>query len=534
MKMPTPIIKQRRADYIFLAVCLLNLLPALSFTYFPSLDGPAHLYNANLIPHLLWADGSGLAQNFIFNPQPVPNWTGHLLLALLGSVLPAFLAEKALLLFYLIGFPLAFRSLIKTVAPQGSLWSFLIFPFCYSFIFFLGFYNFLIGLVLMLWFVKFWIEKQFRFNAQEAVLAFAALLLLYFSHLFLFGFALLVCGLLALGSLVTAQGRFSQAMGQVVKRVAILALLALPGLALAAWFFINHQGHHLQWLPKYELVQWLKQLRPLIGLSYEDELPYTGKIAYFVIFATALALFFKVDGLVKKLKEHKNAWAYLAQNLRDNLWLLIALVALALYFVLPDSNGYSGFISVRLCLLFFLFLIVWISGQKLPRWFALAGVALTLICSFMLNRYYFQKMGHLNQVALEVAQLSDKLNPGESVLPLNYSGDWLQGHFSNYLGIEKPVVILENYEAAMDYFPLKWNDPKIPHYRLNGLAPGPNAPCANWRSNPQNPAQVIDHVLVLGQPDWEEDNCRKQIWEELSTSYKLVFEGKYSSLYSKD
>src|SRR5690349_10125799 len=83
--------------YLFHAVVLLNTLPALLFRFFPTMDGPAHLYNARLIRELLGGN-SALAPYVVLNDFPVPNWLGHFILAAAGAVVPAFLAEKILVL----------------------------------------------------------------------------------------------------------------------------------------------------------------------------------------------------------------------------------------------------------------------------------------------------------------------------------------------------------------------------------------------------------------------------------------------------
>jgi len=36
------------------------------------------------------------------------------------------------------------------------------------------------------------------------------------------------------------------------------------------------------------------------------------------------------------------------------------------------------------------------------------------------------------------------------VLPINYSDNWLSGHFSNYLAIDKPIIVLENMDVEQD------------------------------------------------------------------------------------
>ena len=135
---------------LFYLMLVLNWWPVLSVTYFPSLDGPAHLYNADLIQSILFEKDSFVADYFSFHREPVPNWTGHLLLMFLGFFFSALWTQKIFLIVLISALPLAFRALMKTAQPAHHWFSWLVFPFVYSFVFYLGFYNFLLGLVFLM------------------------------------------------------------------------------------------------------------------------------------------------------------------------------------------------------------------------------------------------------------------------------------------------------------------------------------------------------------------------------------------------
>ena len=104
--------------YIFFLILLLNLLPVLSYKFFPTMDGAAHLYNSNLINEMVLGNKE-LHQYYIFNSMPVPNWIGHIILSFFNLFLPAHIAERILLISFLIGLPLAFRSLLKTISIEN-------------------------------------------------------------------------------------------------------------------------------------------------------------------------------------------------------------------------------------------------------------------------------------------------------------------------------------------------------------------------------------------------------------------------------
>ena len=44
-----------------------------------------------------------------------------------------------------------------------------------------------------------------------------------------------------------------------------------------------------------------------------------------------------------------------------------------------------------------------------------------------------------------------------TVLPLNYSDNWLHGNFSDYLGTWRNTLVLDNFVARFSHSPIQWN-----------------------------------------------------------------------------
>src|SRR4030042_3529200 len=81
---------------IVLVLILLYLLPVWGFKYFPSVDGPSHIYNAHILNHLdhpAWI----FKDYFELNLRPFPNWTGSLLMLALQKAASPLRAEKIFL-----------------------------------------------------------------------------------------------------------------------------------------------------------------------------------------------------------------------------------------------------------------------------------------------------------------------------------------------------------------------------------------------------------------------------------------------------
>jgi hypothetical protein len=139
----------------------------------------------------------------------------------------------------------------------------------------------------------------------------------------------------------------------------------------------------------------------------------------------------------------------------------------------------------------------------------------------------------LNKNATTIYNASKYIEANSIVLPVNMSDNWIDPHFSNYLGVDKPMVILENYEAAIGWFPVKWNIPALPRFmlgdfdKINGI---------QWMSNHQSTqTKLIDYVFLVGNTN----KMNEQNWAELKAvlikNYKLVFatEDNYVVIYKR-
>lgn len=57
-----------------------------------------------------------------------------------------------------------------------------------------------------------------------------------------------------------------------------------------------------------------------------------------------------------------------------------------------------------------------------------------------------------------MAEVLPFLEDGNTLVPLNYSDHWLHYNMGLMLGADKEIVVLDNYEAATDHFPVMWNE----------------------------------------------------------------------------
>lgn len=202
--------------------------------------------------------------------------------------------------------------------------------------------------------------------------------------------------------------------------------------------------------------------------------------------------------------------------------MIVPIFLLILYFILPDSDGYAGFVSVRLELLFFTFVSLWIGLNKTPKILTVICVFIILVAHFMLVAYYSSIIKKLSITTNQCIETSKYIENGSIVLPLDYSDDWLMLHFSNYLAIDRPIVVLENYESKCSYFPIRWNNsnPKsrqlLDENRCEVLYRGYN---------------LIDYVFILGDIHKRNDECTSKILDLLKQNCTMIHQKGMCTLW---
>lgn len=521
---------------LFLILVLLNALPALLYKYYPTMDGAAHLYNARLIQELLFGPDNHAGLFFSFTSFPVPNWLGHFILALALTVLPAFLAEKFIVLLLLIGFPYAFRTLIRVVSPHNTLYSFLILPFCYSYLFTLGFYNFSLALLLMFITMAFWIRTAATSSTLRARLMLAVLLtLLYFAHIFIFEITLFMLGMHILFEALPYRPWKREGLGRAYRdlRPVVLGLIgaaALPIAMTGIYSWNMPKPPFMVFLSKHELLGGLYQVRPLISYNGLIEPPYTQAI--FLTFCALLlaALFRYARTLRTPTTDREAPLTDRAQAYGTWYWAILCLILLGLYFVMPDQIGEPAYISIRLALLLFLFLIVALSRTRIPKWLAWPAVIFVLYNNFTLNSYYASVIKDQNKPVRNIELAASHLPAGAIVFALDHSGNWMGGHYPNYIGAMRPVVLVDNYEAQVGYFPLQWNEKEFPRLYLGDM---PVRTMIRFRNPPdeEDPVRPIDHVMIIGDREKIEQDQDDPWVQATQAHYRPIHSNEDCTLY---
>lgn len=501
------------------------------------MDGAAHLYNSNLINQLISNSNSPLHQYFVFNSEILPNWSGHFLLSLLIFISNAFIAEKILLISLLILLPVTFRAIIQRINSVNSSVSYFVFPFTYSLPFWFGFYNFSIGLLLLFVTVYFWLTKEnSTYKIKDKFILFVLICSTYFSHLLVFCLLLIILTarilFVELEKIRTENNSIKTVTIKILNQTILLLFsAALPLFFTYNYFLAREDISPQSKLPVQELINWLYKIQPIIALNESVEQPFTKNIFFvfcaMLLFAVIEKLRFSVhlkNKLVSVKKFIHNSFSSL------NFWLLCCMILLILYFYLPDEHANASFISIRIFLLFFLFFILFMASLNHKKTILFLAVFILLYNHFRLNFYYTKEAVVLGGVATRINNFAPQIEANSVVLPINFSSHWFMGHYSNYLGVDKPMVILENYEAVQGYFPLDWNRKAMPNLTLVNNNSG-QVSCLNWETNLTNKNKKIDYVFILGVPPDSINLCENKIFSILKKSYKLVKADRDLKLY---
>ncbi|MEN8231022.1 MAG: hypothetical protein ABFS38_22900, partial [Bacteroidota bacterium] len=160
----------RNEKWVISLLVIVSLLQLWLTKYVPSLDGPQHLYNANVIVELLKGDAL-FSEFFRINEVIVGYWSGHFFLSLFNLFLPAWLAEKFFLTAYIFGMFFSFRYLLRSISPGNqNLLIYLVFPFIFHMYLLLGYYSFSIAAIFYFWAFGYWIRKRDQFRWKEMLI----------------------------------------------------------------------------------------------------------------------------------------------------------------------------------------------------------------------------------------------------------------------------------------------------------------------------------------------------------------------------
>lgn len=507
-----------------IAFCLLQVwLPG----HYLTCDGPCHLYNARIV-HDMWSgSNAGLYERFyglVYSTDP--NSLTTFLLASLLYVFKGAVAEKVFLSFYIVVYVAGFVALLRRLGGN-SYWVLvaLLFPFTYAFA--KGFYNYSFSIAFWCWMVWSWIGYLEQRRAKHLLLLFVFTALSFFTHLLPFVFGLVTCTGLALSYSMTEGREEGKSIWTGLLRTGgVLALVTAPFVLLTLLFTGGEGGLRLRpGLFPYRLVE-LVEFKYLINLT-EPERPWA-LLAGLVL--TALAVLVVVR-MIKRPKLHKY----------DGLLLGLAVVVFA-YLCFPEQFlGHMIVISIRAQLFVYIIIACIIAYRMKDGPVKMSGMALLCVCFLVLGIYRLGCRYVADEALNDLLSAEPYIRPGSVVLPLDMAptGKSTKGreianrnaifhHASQYMGADKPLILLDNYEANMGYFPIRWQPDTNPYDHLSkeaGIEGLP--PYARITEYEHRTGLTVNYVLLWCYDPVFRNNTRfNELYGEIGRLYHVVYTSK--------
>lgn len=492
----------------FYFVLIFNLGIVFGTKYFPTFDGGAHAYNANIIYKLLTDNDTIYKDYFQFNSELVPNWTSYVLLFVFRSFLSYGAAEKAILLLFFALTPVLFRSVIKRFSSHNILLSYLIFPFTHFSLLYMGFFNFTLGIMFFFLFIHVYLGLEEKVSIKRMILFFVILSAVFFSHIFVFIAAVILMAVHSGGYLIAnytsiKEQKFRWVINRAINLLAPSALF----LYLTISYFVKRPSMGMETFLKVEDINlFFLEVRPIQAFGAAET---PNGVGLFWIIYTLIIL--TLGKRVFTFNKETGIKSFFKLN---DVFLVLALMFVYFTYTQPNEDGYGGFISIRLALFTYFFILLWLASFNI-------GVKLTL---FIMPFYFYfsyrglrikkESMAFLNDQVKKIDVCAEKIEPNKTLVPFYFADYLWQGlHYCNYLGGEKDVVILNNYEATVGYFPIIWNGDKLPEVVIGNLK-SENV-CQKWESRPRPVQKKADYVLMFGEKPGDKcyDDLIRVVWE---------------------
>ncbi len=422
--------------WLLLALLFLGLI--WGFRYFPSQDGPSHLYNAWVMKALGDPDYPLLGEFYRLNRGIFPNWFGQGFLFFLMHFISPFAAEKLLFSILILGVPIATLVLCLSVSGRKEVpwWSLLAFFLALNHPLHKGFENHAMGLVLFILITAYCRRKNEAWTFLRLAGLAGLLAAAYLCHFISFGVSCLSAFVLQFRSPESRKG-----FPRLLFLLLPLALLAWP------WRYVNlfQPGRPVLW-PDGKV--FLDRLFLFFRLDYLGG--YYLRDRSFDL----LALLFGA-GIVARAAACFRKGGHFGEK---DCFLLLTVILFFLFLLSPESVGIGKHIPMRLSLYPLFTLLAWL---EVPRRRTVRGILAVLIILLVLAHWGRTLESHrgLNEKYEELDRLLEEVPDHSLIRYPSRLGLRAMRHGPAYPIVGRDIVNLSNYEAKLPYFSINWRKP---------------------------------------------------------------------------
>ena len=481
--------------HIFVVLLILHLLPIWIFAYFPSQDGPSHVYNALVLKEYGQHENYKIRDAWKLNITIFPNWLSHIVLTALLYIFPPVMSEKVLLTIAVGLIPVSFFYFLNAVHTEHKekyLFGWLGFPFAYNYLLYMGFYNYTLSISFFFFSFGFWWKHKDNLQIKHLGILYILLLLTYLSHIVSYG--LVVLGIsVAAGcmwggeALAEAWQVRSERIVSMLKQFIIslkpffrFLLYMVPIYFVLMEYYLqslklhqagNHKG--LEWIWNYFI-----GVKSIVYFS-DWHIP----VNYFLLAILGIAV---VISLVYRI--NRKQWIK-----QTDVFLLIAIIFTYMFIKAPWNYGPGAWINDRIHLYILLMLAPWLvipdfekqpelelhpEKPKLVPWLItnrhklVCYTLTTCLVTFTLLHWGKTTYDH-GRISPEIAELvsgTDYIEPhttysirvadahkSEALERIEYVTPFV--HAQAFYGVYvDDVVHMANYEANYNYFPVNRNN----------------------------------------------------------------------------
>lgn len=486
----------RQLDGFWMVGIVLLMIQVWSPSILLSGDGPCHVHNVHILDELLThGKDSFFARFYTINTNPQANWLSHGILLALMQFFSAAISEKILvsvILFLFLGgsylWAQGFHSVKKGILPG-------IFMLVCQITLARGFYNFSIGVALFPWFL--WAHQKFQQEGhwKNGFVLTIISLILFLAHPVAYALSVLTatCQMITLWF-----SHFKFSFSTDYRRRGILTFLLHVPLLVALLFFTSSQ----QTMPYHFVKNWDFLQRLLIkGTSFQcystQEVWVLFPFMLIILLSIFTLLIVRIRG-EKKLKSH------------DGLLLSIPFYLLMYLFVPTDYA--CQLLEPRLQVYIVLILFYWLNVELVSKTFIklLRVIFFGMMLALFVIR--FPVIQQQDAAMKEWMTLDTWLPEHALVLPLNFkqSGIDEKGqdinnrsdifiHAADYLGVRKNLLLLDNYEAHLSWFPLRFKEAINPYLHLcSNASIESNRPSCQLEAYAPKAHQSIDYIIYYG------------------------------------
>ncbi len=505
-------------------LCLLQIwLPE----YYLTGDGPSHVYNAQIL-HDLWCNKnlSFYDTFYSLNKDPNPNWLTHIVLALLLFFMNGIIAEKLLLSLYVLLFTSGFYLLMKKMNPKTKFWSLVVFVFVFHHPLAKGFYNFSFSIAFFFWWVLSWInylDNKTRLGLAKFILLTAVT---FFTHPLAFVYGCVTCAALVVSyHLSSARHELAERKEtQLLKTFGTLFFALLPFILLL--FYFTHKqasGSPFVLHKNKERFPHFFELYALVNRN-QNEFSFTWVIAYIAAIWFVICL---VQRFYKDFHVHKY-----------DGFLVTLVFASCIYMFFPDDLFGGGLLIIRSQLFLCVLLcccVSYLSAYSIVT--DIGGVAMYL-CFIGLSIIRMPAILAASRATADYTSAAGFIKPSTTVLQMNFNKNgkdeegkpisdrnWIFSHAGEYMGVEKPLIFLNNYEANTPYFPLSWKAEVNPYLSLNKEESMRGFPCCTAIEEYIHQSHVTVSYVIAWCYDssYRQKGCLEESMQELNNHYHLTY-----------